>query len=132
MDPSILLLDCSDELEEKLRRQGFGVASACIGYAQPRKPLPAPVYEYDIIIYNPIRVEPVRKNVENKTTDKQEFGSPLEIMLKSAYESELRNSFKTHTLRDDIIRDFFPLLNHIQQGAVLLVFINNFLMTFGF
>jgi hypothetical protein len=55
MDRSILLFDGSHTLEQKLTRQGFGVSSARLGYAGSRTVLPAPVYEYDTIIYNPLR-----------------------------------------------------------------------------
>jgi len=53
MTPSILLLDCSSGLTEKLKRQGFEVASGSIGFCSRIRHLPCQVYEKDIIIYNP-------------------------------------------------------------------------------
>lgn len=53
MGLNILLLDCSSTLEEKLKRQGFDVASGTMGYASRYRHLPSPFYEHQIIVYNP-------------------------------------------------------------------------------
>lgn len=53
MSISILLLDCSYPLGDKLRRQGFDVAQGTMGYATRYRQLPSPFYEHDVIIYNP-------------------------------------------------------------------------------
>ncbi len=53
MAVSILLLDCSSLLEEKLRQQGFNVAHGTTGYASRYRHLPSPFYEHEVIIYNP-------------------------------------------------------------------------------
>jgi hypothetical protein len=53
MTPSILLLDCSSGLSEKLKRQGFEVASGSIGFCSSVRHLPCQIYEKDILIYNP-------------------------------------------------------------------------------
>ena len=55
MNPSILLLDCSTQLEGRLKRQGFDVASGSVGSPNRKVFLPGPVYEYEVIIYNPMR-----------------------------------------------------------------------------
>lgn len=51
--PSILLLDCSKELEENLIQQGFDVESGTIGFISGERKLPCQIYEKDVIIYNP-------------------------------------------------------------------------------
>lgn len=53
MAVSILLLDCSSLLEEKLKQQGFNVAHGTIGYASRYRLLSSPFYEHEVIIYNP-------------------------------------------------------------------------------
>lgn len=53
MTPSILLLDCSGKLTEKLKYQGFDVDSGTIGFCNRIRHLPCQVYEKDILIYNP-------------------------------------------------------------------------------
>jgi hypothetical protein len=98
MDPHILLLDCSETLPVRLQRLGFIVASASVGYVGARKPLPAPIYEYEIIIYNPV--------------------------LTDLSQTVLSSVSRTRALHDDVIRDFLPLADHIQRGATLVVFIN--------
>lgn len=90
MDITILLLDCSSRLEERLGRQGFDVASGTIGYTTGVRRLPGPVYEYDIIIYNP-KTDTGMKEGGDRTPE----------------------------------YDLEPLLNHINRGATLLVFVNH-------
>jgi len=53
MRPSILLLDCSSALAQKLKRQGFDVNSGTIGFCTGTRHLPCQVYERDIFIYSP-------------------------------------------------------------------------------
>ena len=122
MDPSILLLDCSEALAERLRRLGFSVATAATGYLHPRTGLPAPIYEYEVIIYNPsaaaLAKTPVGSELDNSP------GSPLEGMLNEAYLAELRYQARTGMLADNVIRDFWGLQEHIRRRTILLVFIN--------
>jgi hypothetical protein len=49
----ILLLDCSESLENKLASQGFHVESGSVGYCTGVRKLPSQVYEKDLFIYNP-------------------------------------------------------------------------------
>lgn len=88
MAVSILLLDCSSLLEEKLRQQGFNIAHGTIGYASRYRHLPSPFYEHGVIIYNPYHFSATDPG------DWPYFAEP-------------------GTLR-----------NHIQAGAVCLVFVN--------
>jgi len=126
MDPSILLLDCSEALANRLRRFGYSVASASVGYLQPRKALPAPIYEYEVIIYNPMATDLPQTQIssELEATSGDPLGSPLDAMLKKGYESELSRISRTGALHDDVIRDFLPLPDHVQKGAILVAFIN--------
>src|ERR1700674_1255711 len=49
----ILLLDCSDSLQNKLEGQGFNVESGTAGHCTGVKKLPSQVYKKDLFIYNP-------------------------------------------------------------------------------
>jgi hypothetical protein len=49
----ILLLDCSETLESKLKAQGFDVESGTVGYCTGVRKLPSQVYEKEIFIYDP-------------------------------------------------------------------------------
>ena len=95
MNVSILLLDCSKELEEKLKRQGFDVASACVGYAQFRRPLPAPVYEYEVIIYNPGTAIELTRDYHNLLHDHvlQDFDPLLDHLKRGAIVLIFINAF---------------------------------------
>ena len=53
MTPRVLLLDCSYELQEKLKRLGFSVEAGHAGYATGFRQLPGQIYEHEIIVYNP-------------------------------------------------------------------------------
>ncbi|MBU0534250.1 MAG: hypothetical protein KJ887_05605 [Candidatus Omnitrophica bacterium] len=53
MIPSILLLDCSSSLTEKLKHQGFDVDSGTIGFCNGIRNLPCQVYEKDVFVYDP-------------------------------------------------------------------------------
>lgn len=53
MTARILLLDCSPALHERLKGLGFTVDSGHIGYATGFRQLPAQIYEYEVIVYNP-------------------------------------------------------------------------------
>jgi hypothetical protein len=52
----ILLLDCSEVLEARLKDQGFNVETGTVGYCTGMRKLPSQVYEKDIIVYNPARM----------------------------------------------------------------------------
>jgi hypothetical protein len=117
---SILLLDCSKELAEKLERQGFDVASGNAGYVTPKSFLPGPVYEYEVIIYDPH--EP-KSSVQTSTGESEVVSAvepPLEVALKSAAKAELEalQGRKRGT-------EFDPLYEHLDRGAILLAFINH-------
>lgn len=57
MQPSILLLDCSENLEGRLKVQGFDVESGTIGFCDGNRKLPRPIYEKNIFIYNPTNIK---------------------------------------------------------------------------
>ena len=97
MRPSILLLDCSSALAQKLKRQGFDVNSGTIGFCTGTRHLPCQVYEREIIIYNP-----------------------------SSF-ARKENGYITASDIQDVTPEYSltPLSNHIFfRGATLLVFIN--------
>jgi len=96
MRPSILLLDCSSALVQKLKRQGFDVESGTIGFCTGTRHLPCQVYERDIIIYNP-SLFARKENGYIATSDIQDVTPEYSL---------------TH------------LGNHILRGATILVFIN--------
>jgi hypothetical protein len=100
---SILLLDCSKNLEEKLKRQGFDVASGSVGYVSGTQQLPGPVYEYDVIIYNPTGTFPSAFN----------SGDVLE------------RNYQLSVLREQNAANVEPLWSHVQSGAIVLIFIND-------
>ncbi len=56
MTISILLLDCSDNLADLLERQGFNVSVGSMGFGEATRYLPNPLYENQIIIYNPKKI----------------------------------------------------------------------------
>jgi hypothetical protein len=80
-----------------------------LGYAGSRTVLPAPVYEYDTIIYNPLRE--ARLNLEDALN-----GNDKQV-----------RQFYLETLWAKANADFQSLSGHIDRGATLLVFINNFI-----
>jgi len=98
MTPSILLLDCTAELEEKLKKLGFDAESGTVGFFNGETKLPSQVYEKDIFIYDPPLIETNEDDVRR-------------IIL---YPTE-----KTPQ---------FPIANisqHIMRGAILLSFIKS-------
>ncbi len=50
---TILLLDCSESLKNKLESQGFNVESGTVGCCTGVRKLPSQVYEKNLFIYNP-------------------------------------------------------------------------------
>jgi len=96
--PSILLLDCSKELAEKIKRQGFDVNSGTIGFCNKKRQLPSQVYEKDIFIYNP------------RSFKKDERGLYIE-------------SDDIEDLTPEYSLDY--LSEHIKRGATFLIFINH-------
>lgn len=124
MEVGILLLDCSRELEERLKRQGFDVASGTVGYANATPLLPGPVYEYDVIIYNP---DATQLKVGSQVVSTEKGGklspekSPLEVELQRAYKAELEALY----FGDKVHYVFEPLRAHLLRGGILLVFINH-------
>ncbi len=95
---SILLLDCSKELAEKLKRQGFVVDSGTIGFCNGKRKLPSQVYEKDIFIYNP------------RCFKKDGSGLYVES-------DEIQNLTPEYSL------DY--LSEHIMRGATFLIFVNH-------
>lgn len=53
MFTTILLLDCSDALKVRLEGLGYDVKTGTSGYITGMRTLPCPVYECDLIVYNP-------------------------------------------------------------------------------
>lgn len=49
----ILLLDCSDGLQDRLKDQGFDVEAGTVGFCTGVRTLPSQIYEKDVIVYNP-------------------------------------------------------------------------------
>ncbi len=95
---SILLLDCSKELAEKLKRQGFDVSSGTIGFCDKKRQLPSQVYEKDIFIYNP------------RSFKKDKHG----FYIESDDIEDLTPEYSLHYLSE-----------HIERGATFLIFINH-------
>lgn len=96
MMPSILLLDCSSSLLEKLKRQGFNVDSGTTGFATGIRRLPAQIYERNIIIYNP-----------------QSFARNEKGYIATDEINNITPEYDLSYLRD-----------HIVRGATLLIFVN--------
>jgi len=55
MPLNILLLDCSEEIKRRVEQAGFCVDSGSVGYCDGVQRLPGPIYDYEVIIYNPTR-----------------------------------------------------------------------------
>lgn len=129
MNLSILLLDCSRALEEKLKRQGFDVVSGSVGYVSEPSFLPGPVYEYEVLIYNPKHAIEPEVDSEMAGARKARMGptegSPLEVALNKAREVELKRLNDLYVLGNQTTHDFEPLSGHIQRGATVLIFINH-------
>ena len=53
----ILLLDCSDSLELRLKTQGFDIEVGTVGFATGVRHLPSQVYEQNVFFYNPTQVQ---------------------------------------------------------------------------
>lgn len=115
MNPSILLLDCSTQLEERLKRQGFDVASGSVGSPNRKVYLPGPVYEYEVIIYNPMSAT-VQDNTRGGADT---LLTSLETVSNSVKYAERRIPY-----HDEIVFEFGPLVDHIRRGAIVLLFIN--------
>lgn len=62
MATSILLLDCSEELAKRLETLGFDVHRGRSGYCGGNEFLPYPLYEVDVVLYNPSKVVPHGKS----------------------------------------------------------------------
>lgn len=94
--PSILLFDCSEALESKLKRQGFDVESGTTGHCTGVRKLPSQIYEKNVIIYNPSE-------------------------LKKSSEGDY---FKPHLINDLTPEFSLNLIHsHVSKGAVVLAFI---------
>jgi len=123
MNLAILLLDCSLELEQYLKRQGFDVASGSTGFVNDRDAsLPAPMYEYDIVIFNP------QRSITEAKGETQDF-TVGEVKTVSTERSPIETYLKK--IRDRTfsgpVADFGPLHNHVERaGAIVLFFLNNF------
>jgi hypothetical protein len=98
MMPSILLLDCSSTLTERLRRQGFDVSTGTIGFCTGIRQLPCQVYEKDVIIYNPSMV----------------------ACGMGGYGYISKTDIRNCTPEYDLIH----LHDHILRGATILIFVN--------
>ena len=123
MDPSILLLDCSKELEERLIRQGFEVSVGSVGVQDGKVLLPGPIYEYEIIIYNPSRhIE--APGLGRADAEESFLQSPIEVMLDRVYQQELKALRMRSPYGGQDCFSFEPLEGTIQRGANVLVFIN--------
>jgi hypothetical protein len=121
VNPSILLLDCSRHLKKRLKRQGFDVVSGTVGFATGIAFLPAPIYEYDVIVYSPKSTDAARKKKITKKDDTESLpteGSPLEAELRRHYEMSISANQTT-------AGDFEPLSGNIKRGANVLIFINH-------
>jgi len=105
MMPSILLLDCSNILTSKLKRQGFDVDAGNVGFCTGTRYLPCQLYEKNILIYNPSLVTSRRDG--------------------SGYISagQVQNSTPEYGLTS--------LKQHILRGATILVFINHVAAVIG-
>lgn len=72
MQPSVLLLDCEEELSESLSLLGYEVDAGTMGYATGERYLPCQIYEKNIIIYAPtFGADAVKENVavKNRTPE---------------------------------------------------------------
>ena len=99
MIPSILLLDCSNTLAAKPKRQGFDVDSGNIGFCTGIRSLPCQLYERDILVYNPFLV----------TCRPEGHGYILT--------QDINNITPEYSLN--------RLKNHILRGATFLIFVNH-------
>ena len=96
----ILLLDCSDLLEQKLKAQGFNVESGTAGFCTGIRKLPSQIYEKDVIIYDP-------------TSAAKEGSKDFQVLISP-----------------DLVKDATPqyslthLQSRIEGGATFLVFVN--------
>ena len=96
MSQSILLLDCSKKIADRLKKQGFNIESGTIGYCNCIRKLPSQVYEKEVIIYNP-------------SAFARRDGDYISI-------GHIKNTTPEY--------DLTYLRDHIRRGAILLIFIN--------
>lgn len=94
--PSILLLDCAEELEKRLKKLGYDVESGSLGYVTGSRILPSQVYEKDIFIYDP----PIPDTDENG-----------------------RRSISSYIREETPEYPLAHFHSHLQRGGLLLAFI---------
>lgn len=82
MAPSILLLDCSEELRQRLERLGYAVQTGTVGFATGERNLPAQIYESDLIIYDPKKLfdDDLNRNISESDIDDETPEFPLSLL----------------------------------------------------
>jgi len=55
VNPSILLLDCSEEIFERLKKQGHDVQQGSIGFVSGVRSFPTALYEKNVFVYDPAK-----------------------------------------------------------------------------
>lgn len=96
----VLLLDCSELIEKKLRDQGYAVSAGTVGHCTGVRSFPSQVYENEVIVYDP-------RSVETKDSE----GTPGMVL-----EAQIKDLTPHYSLE--------PLQAHIEGGATLLIFLN--------
>ncbi len=103
----VLLLDCSAEVSQQLKNENFDVALGSIGFVTGVRQLPHPIYEADVIVYNPTAVKEV------------------EIVYPHSL-GKGKGVIKSRDIKGPDVGLFLePLLPHLNAGAILLVFANH-------
>jgi len=70
MAVSIMLLDCSEALRKELEARGYDVSAGTTGYCTGVRSLPRPIYECDVLVYNPTTQNPKVPIKEEAIADK--------------------------------------------------------------
>jgi hypothetical protein len=96
----ILLLDCSESIEQSLKAQGFDVEAGTVGFCTGVRKLPSQVYEKEIFIYNPTSIA---------TYDAGDVSIYVD-------EGDIEDSTPEYSLSH--------LGSRIKAGATMLVFVN--------
>lgn len=97
MQLDILLLDCSKSLERQLKNLGFSVDSGTTGFCNDERKLPCQIYEKNIIIYNPTKLN---LNKDNELLDYKNITQEFDLNHKE------------------------KLSQHLSNGCCVLVFVN--------
>lgn len=115
MSKKILLLDCSKELFARLKRQGFDVEEGNRGYATGIKKLLRPIYEYNIIIYNPSKIYTkfITEGFDDQSPE-YDFSELKQCLLRGAVLVTFINTLVDNERLLNQVYDWIPYIPQIQ------------------